>query len=271
MTDLSRAARDMHTRALITTFRTADSESERTDALEAVTRMHLPLARSLAHRYVGKGIERDDLEQVAFLALLKAVQRFDLEQTTEFGAYATPTITGELRRHFRDHGWLVRPPRSLQERRQLVTDSRSRLEQSLGHEPSLEELAAELDLTLDAVKEAQVAASNLRPASLDATTTDGGRPVLDLIDGRADALTDPGLDEGIVVRTALQRLAPRDRELVELRFTRDMTQAEIAESMGLSAMQVSRLLRRILDELRAHLEPADLRPAELRPAELVSA
>ena len=83
-----------------------------------------------------------------------------------------------------------------------------RLEQSLGHEPSLEELAAELDLTLDAVKEAQVAASNLRPASLDATTADGGRPVLDLIDGRADALTDPGLDEGIVVRTALQRLAP---------------------------------------------------------------
>jgi RNA polymerase sigma-B factor len=267
MTDPSRAPRDAQTRALITTVRTADSESERSTALEAVTRLHLPLARSLAHRYAGKGIERDDLEQVAFLALLKAIQRFDLAQTTEFGAYATPTITGELRRHFRDHGWLVRPPRSLQERRQLVTDSRSRLEQSLGHEPTLEELAAELDLTLEAVKEAQVAASNLRPASLDATTTEGGRPVLDLIDGRADALTDPGLDEGIVVRTALQRLAPRDRELVELRFTRDMTQAEIAESMGLSAMQVSRLLRRILDELREHLEPSELRPTEVRPIE----
>ena len=266
MIDPTRGARDERTRELISTFRSADNEFERSKALEDVTRLHLPLARSLAHRYSGKGIERDDLEQVAFLALLKAVHRFDLEQTTEFGAYATPTITGELRRHFRDHGWLVRPPRSLQERRQLVTDSRSRLEQSLGHEPSLEELAAELDLTLEAVREAQVASTNLRPASLDATTADGGRPVLDLIDGRADALTDPGLDDGIVVRTALQRLAPRDRELVELRFTRDMTQAEIAEAMGLSAMQVSRLLRRILDELREHLEPADLRPVELVPA-----
>jgi RNA polymerase sigma-B factor len=262
MNDSTRAARDAQTRELLTTIRSADSESERSEALEAVTRLHLPLARSLAHRYAGKGVERDDLEQVAFLALLKAVHRFDLAQTTEFGAYATPTITGELRRHFRDHSWLVRPPRSLQERRQLVTDSRSRLEQSLGHEPSLEELAAELDLTLDAVKQAQVASSNLRPASLDATTADGGRPVLDLIDGRAGALSDPGLDEGIVVRTALQRLAPRDRELVELRFTRDLTQSEIAGAMGLSAMQVSRLLRRILDELREHLEPAELRPVD---------
>ena len=266
MIESTRGLRDARTRELIATVRTAASESERARALEDVTRMHLSLARSLAHRYAGKGIDRDDLEQVAFVALLKAVQRFDLAQPTEFGAYATPTITGELRRHFRDHGWLVRPPRSLQERRQLVTDSRSRLEQSLGHEPSLQEIAAELDLTLEAVKDAQVASTNLRPASLDATTADGGRPVLDLIDGRAHAIGDPGLDEGIIVRTALQRLAPRDREIVELRFTRDMTQAEIATSLGMSAMQVSRVLRRILDELREHLEPADLAAAELIPA-----
>ena len=110
MIDPTRGARDERTRELISTFRSADSEFERAKALEDVTRLHLPLARSLAHRYSGKGIERDDLEQVAFLALLKAVHRFDLAQTTEFGAYATPTITGELRRHFRDHGWLVRPP-----------------------------------------------------------------------------------------------------------------------------------------------------------------
>ena len=253
MTDPSRAPRDAQTRALITTIRTAQSESERSRALEAVTRLHLPLARSLAHRYAGKGIERDDLEQVAFLALLKALQRFDLAQTTEFGAYATPTITGELRRHFRDLGWLVRPPRELQERRQLVTDTRSRLEQRLGHDPDAGELAHELDITLEAVKEAQVAATNLRPASLDATTADGGRPVLDLLDARGDSGSDPALDEGIVVRTALERLPARDQRLVELRFGGDMTQAEIAESMGLSAMQVSRLLRRTLDELRRQL------------------
>ena len=259
MTDPSRGPRkDARTRDLITIVRTSDSETEKAQALETVTRLHMPLARSLAHRYAGKGLDRDDLEQVAFLALLKAIQRFDLSQDTEFGAYATPTITGELRRHFRDHGWLVRPPRGLQERRQLVTDARTRLEQTLGHEPTQVDLATALDLTLEQVKEAQVASTNLRPASLDATTTEGGRPVLDLVDARAEHHSDPALDEGIVVRTALRRLPPREREIVELRFGHDMTQAEIAQTMGLSAMQVSRLLRRVLAELRDHLESAEL-------------
>ena len=158
--------------------------------------LHMPLARSLAHRYSGKGLDREDLEQVAFLALLKAIQRFDLSKPTEFGAYATPTITGELRRHFRDHGWLVRPPRELQERRQLVTDARSRLEQQLGHDPALDEIAEELEITTDSVREAQVAASNLRPASLDATTADGSRPVLDLFDSNAPRQLRPGPRRG---------------------------------------------------------------------------
>jgi RNA polymerase sigma-B factor len=254
MTDPSAGPRrDARTRELIHSLRTADTESDRANALEAVTLLHMPLARSLAHRYSGKGLDRDDLEQVAFLALLKAIQRFDLDKPTEFGAYATPTITGELRRHFRDHGWLVRPPRELQERRQLVTETRSRLEQRLGHDPDAVELAHELDLSVESVREAQVAASNLRPASLDTTTSDGGRPVLDLLDARGDPDADPALDEGIVVRSALERLPARDQRLVELRYGNDMTQAEIAESMGLSAMQVSRLLRRTLDELRQQL------------------
>jgi RNA polymerase sigma-B factor len=255
MTTIDRdARRDARTRDLIVRFRESTDEAERDRALEEVTLLHMPLARSLAHRYSGRGLERDDLEQVAFLALLKAIQRFDLEKPTEFGAYATPTITGELRRHFRDHGWLVRPPRELQERRQLVSETRSRLEQDLGHEPDPDELASELALTVDAVKEAQVAASNLRPASIDATTTDGRRPVLDLIDARYDPQSDPALDESIVVRTALERLPARDQELVEMRFVGDLTQAEIAESLGLSAMQVSRLLRRTLEKLRKQLD-----------------
>jgi RNA polymerase sigma-B factor len=246
--------KDARTRELISTIRTSTDEHERNEALEAATRIHMPLARSLAHRYSGKGLDREDLEQVAFLALLKALQRFDLDKPTEFGAYATPTITGELRRYFRDYGWLVRPPRELQERRQLVTDTRSRLEQVLGHDPDAEELADALQLPVDSVKEAQVAATNLRPASLDATTTEGGRPVLDLIDARADNRTDPALDESIVVRSMLERLPARDQEIIERRFVDDMTQAEIAESMGLSAMQVSRLLRRILESLRRQLD-----------------
>jgi len=255
MTDAKVGPRkDARTRELIITFRTSDSASERNEALEAVTRLHMPLARSLAHRYSGKGLDREDLEQVAFLALLKAVQRFDLDKPTEFGAYATPTITGELRRYFRDYGWLVRPPRELQERRQLVTDTRSRLEQVLGHDPDVDELAEELAIPVESVKEAQVAASNLRPASLDVTTNEGGRPVLDLIDARGDTGTDPALDDSIVVRSAIERLPARDQEIIERRFVDDMTQAEIAESMGLSAMQVSRLLRRILESLRRQLD-----------------
>lgn len=247
------ARSDSNTRKLITTFRTSLSEMERDRALEEVTVIHMPLARSLAHRYAGRGLDREDLEQVAFLALLKAIHRFDLDKPTEFGAYATPTITGELRRHFRDHGWLVRPPRALQERRQLVSETRARLEQDLGHDPEIDELAEELQLSAESVKEAQVAASNLRPASLDATTAEGSRPVLDLLDARADSQSDPALDEGIVVRTAIERLPARDQKLVHLRFGDDLTQAEIATSMGLSAMQVSRLLRRTLDDLREQL------------------
>ncbi len=255
---------DARTRELITAFRSATTAAERDRALEAVTVIHMPLARSLAHRYAGRGLDRDDLEQVAFLALLKAVQRFDLSKPTEFGAYATPTITGELRRHFRDHGWLVRPPRALQERRQLVTETRARLEQDLGHDPDVSELALELELSVEHVKEAQVAATNLRPASLDATTADGARPVLDLIDARGDSSTDPALDDGIVVRTAIERLPARDQELVQRRFSDDMTQAEIAQAMGLSAMQVSRLLRRTLDDLRTQLNTEGYAGAEGR-------
>jgi RNA polymerase sigma-B factor len=262
MTDiLSGPRKDAQTRNLISVLRTAETAVERDAALERVTLMHLPLARSLARRYSGKGLDREDLEQVAFLALLKAIQRFDLSKPTEFGAYATPTITGELRRHFRDHGWLVRPPRELQERRQLVTDARSRLEQELGHDPAADEIADELELSTEAVREAQVAASNLRPASLDATTADGSRPVLDLFDSNGRGSSDPALDEGIVVRSALERLPARDQRIVELRFTNDLTQAEIAQSMGLSAMQVSRLLRRTLDTLRTTLDAEGIRSA----------
>ena len=245
---------DYRTRELIEIFRTSPDEAHRHDALELVTVQHLPLARSLAHRYAGRGLDREDLEQVAFLALLKAIYRFDLSKETEFGAYATPTITGELRRHFRDHGWLVRPPRELQERRQLVSQTRDRIEQEIGHEPNADELAEELGVTPERIREAQVAASNLRPASLDATTAEGSRPVLDLVDARVDTSSDPALDDGILVRTAIRRLPARDQQLVRLRFTGDLTQAEIAASMGLSAMQVSRLLRRVLTELRRQLD-----------------
>ncbi len=220
----------------------------------------MPLARALARRYAGRGLEREDLEQVAFLALLKAVYRFDLAQDTEFGAFATPTITGELRRYFRDHGWLVRPPRELQERRHAVTTARARLLQILGREPSENELGAELGLTVLEVREALVATENLRPASLDASSAGGPHPESrQCVESRSHA---PGLtvEDAIVVRAALDRLPSRERAMVALRFDVGLSQVEIAKAFGMSPMQVSRALRRTLAMLRDELESGGVRP-----------
>ncbi|MDC5697602.1 sigma-70 family RNA polymerase sigma factor [Intrasporangium calvum] len=246
---------DARTRELIATVLSSSSSAERQAALDEAARLHMPLARALARRYAGRGLEREDLEQVAFLALLKAVHRFDLAQATEFGAYATPTITGELRRHFRDHGWLVRPPRELQERRQLVAAAQSRLTQLLGHEPDETELAADLGIGVEEVREALVAAENLRPASLDATADDDGQT------GEAGrrqtgqrASAEPAMEDAIVVRMAIAALPPRERAMVALRFDTGLSQAEIAEAMGMTPMQVSRTLRRVLGMLRDELQ-----------------
>lgn len=264
------ASADARSRELIAAFRLATDENAQQDALDELVRIHMPLARGLARRYTNRGLEPDDLEQVAFLALLKAIHRFDLDKPTEFGAYATPTITGELRRHFRDHGWLVRPPRTLQERRQVVSDTRARLEQELGHEPDAEELAHELDLTVEEVKEAQLAATNLRPVSLDAPVDPSDERAATLHATLSELADDPALDESIVVRHLVQQLPLPQQQLIELRYAADLTQAEIAQTMGLSPMQVSRQLRRTLDQLRSHLDE-ELSVAERTNAAMVEA
>ena len=264
------ASADARSRELIAAFRLATDETAQQDALDELVRIHMPLARGLARRYTNRGLEPDDLEQVAFLALLKAIHRFDLDKPTEFGAYATPTITGELRRHFRDHGWLVRPPRTLQERRQVVSDTRARLEQELGHEPDAEELAHELDLTVEEVKEAQLAATNLRPVSLDAPVDPSDERAATLHATLSELADDPALDESIVVRHLVQQLPLPQQQLIELRYAADLTQAEIAQTMGLSPMQVSRQLRRTLDQLRSHLDE-ELSVAERTNAAMVEA
>jgi RNA polymerase sigma-B factor len=246
-------SRDAVTRQLIATKRTADDEAERETALEELVKIHMPLARALAGRYAGRGIERDDLEQVALLALLKAIHRFDLSKDTEFGAYATPTITGELRRYFRDHGWLVRPPRDIQERRQVVAMATAELAQDIGREPTADEVAEDLSMTPEQIREAWTASANLRPWSLDTTAPDGSRPLMELADGEEEPR-----EEQVIVQSVVAQLPPREQMLVRLRFEEDLTQAEIAETMRLSPMQVSRLLKRTLAVLREHLDEATL-------------
>lgn len=257
--------RDAVTRQLIATKRTSDSEDEREAALEELVRIHLPLARALAGRYAGRGIERDDLEQVALLALCKAIHRFDLAKDTEFGAYATPTITGELRRYFRDHGWLVRPPRDIQERRQVVAMATSELAQDIGREPTAEEVAEDLNMTPEQVREAWTASANLRPWSLDTTAPDGSQ-LMELADGEEEPRED-----AVIVQAVVAQLPPREQMLVRLRFEEDLTQAEIAEQMRLSPMQVSRLLKRTLAVLREHLDEATFDAAEADQTPVVPA
>lgn len=239
-------------RALIATWRLHEDASTRAQALELLVTGHLPLAHGLAHRYGHRGMDRDELEQVAALALVKAIHRYDLEASTPFGAFATPTITGELRRHFRDHGWLVRPPRPLQEQRQEMTRLREDLTARLGREPDELELSAALGVTLQVLRRIQMADRNLRPASLDAPASDTQVSLLELLQPRE--ATGADVDEQLVVRDAVGSLPEVQQQLIHLRYTQELTQREVADVLHLTPMAVSRLQRVTLEALGQRLQ-----------------
>lgn len=240
------------TRALIVTARGAPSAGTRARALETVVAAQLPLAHTLAHRYGHRGIEQEDLEQVAALALLKAIERYDIGASTPFGAYATPTITGELRRHFRDRGWLVRPSRSIQELRQRMVRTREDLTRALGREPDQQELATALQVSAETIREIEVANQNLRPTSLDTPVSPAGPTLLELVQQHPGADLDD-LDEQLDVRDAVASLPKEQQQLIHLRYTQDLNQKEVAELLDLAPMTVSRLQRRALQTLAKRL------------------
>ena len=242
----SRAGRDALDREVILRAQSERSEAARS---AAVTRF-MPLARTLARRYRRGEEPLDDLEQVACLGLLKAIDGFDADRGLAFSSYAVPTIVGELRRHFRDKGWTIRVPRDLQELSLKLNAGQERLASRLGREPTLAELAAELAVGEERVLEAREAAYAMHPASLDrpvsAEDTDGDA-VIDRI-----GATEPGFehaDNASLAADLLRRLPDREREAVELRFREELTQAEIGQRIGVSQMHVSRLLRRALNQL----------------------
>lgn len=239
-------------RDLIATSRDDDDSSARERAFDTVVRGHLPLAHGLAHRYGHRGIDREELEQVAALALVKAVQRYDVAATTPFGAFATPTITGELRRYFRDHGWLVRPPRPLQEQRQEMVRLRQDLTARLGREPEDAELAAALDVSVETLRRIRIADQNLRPASLDAPASTSQATLLDVV-APLHETSAPDLDEQLVVREAVGGLSRLEQQLIHLRYTQELTQREVADVLQLTPMAVSRLQRRTLEALARKL------------------
>ena len=236
-------------RAMFVRFAAERGESLRAELIEA----HIGLAEHLARRFTHRGEPYDDLVQVSSLGLIKAVDRFDPERGVEFTTYATKTILGELKRHFRDKGWAIRAPRRVQELYLHLGQAIGQLSQELGRSPTIRELATETGASEDDVIEALEAGQAYRSASLDSAGPDeeglGARLGVD--DERfGDA------EWRAVLLPHLETLAPRDREILRLRFVEGLTQSEIASRIGISQMHVSRLLTRSLTALREACAPA---------------
>jgi RNA polymerase sigma-B factor len=227
------------------------------EASDAVARdelvcLYLPLARSLARRYSRSSEPYEDLVQVASLALLKAIERFDPERGIDFRAFAIPTILGELKRYFRDAAWSVHVPRSVQERALLVEGASERLTNDRGRPPTVNEIADHLHLSAEAVLDGVKAAQAYDTLSLDespgAPTGEGDEPTLGDTLGAEDERYEL-IESDLAVVGAVRALPQRERRILYLRFVKEMTQTEIAARMGISQMQVSRLLQRSLAQV----------------------
>jgi RNA polymerase sigma-B factor len=228
----------------------ADGDSAVRDEL---VRMHLPLVEYLARRFRNRGEPLDDLIQVATIGLIKSVDRFDLERGVEFSTYATPTIVGEIKRHFRDKGWAIRVPRRLQELKLTLTKATAELSQTLGRSPTVAELASHLGLHEEEILEGLESANAYSAVSLDAS--DGGdedAPAVADTLGMVDEALE-GVEYRESLKPLLERLPPREKKILVLRFFGNMTQSQIAAELGISQMHVSRLLARTLTQLREGL------------------
>ena len=222
-------------------------------ARDALVENLMPLVRSLAARYAGRGEQLEDLVQVGAIGLIKAIDRFDTDRGVELTTYAVPTIVGEIRRHFRDKAWAVHVPRRLKELNVRLSRILDQLTTDLGRSPTIAELAKAADVeeedVIDALESSQ--AYTARPLS---TPVDGEGDG-DLLDTLGDE--DPGyedVDDGSLVEAGLAALDERERRIVELRFFDGLTQSQIAAEIGISQMHVSRLLRRALETMRGTLE-----------------
>lgn len=211
----------------------------------------LPLARKLARRYASSSEPYEDLVQVASLGLVKAVERFDPDRGFAFTSFAVPTIVGELKRYFRDSAWALHVDRSAQERARKITDAQQQLQSRTGRPPRVDELALYLELSQEEVLDGLQVAEAYDAVSLDAPIAGEDDDMVSRLDalGRPDGAL-ARVDDQATIFTAARHLPKREREILYLRFNEDLTQSEIAARLGISQMQVSRLLRRSLDRLR---------------------
>lgn len=248
---VERDERNRRTQLVVRGLRNTLEEGERQRLVDELIEANVAMARSMAARYRNRGIELDDLEQVALVGLTKAAQRFDATAGHDFLSYAVPTIRGELRRHFRDAGWMIRVPRRVQEMQARIAAAKADLQAELGRSPRPSEIALHLDAEVDDVIEALAAEGCFRPTSIDRGATDDGGTIADVL-----GWTDRGLESleaRVVLETVVGRLPERDRRILQWRFVDERTQQEIAVLVGLTQAQVSRVLTRILTRLRSDL------------------
>lgn len=231
------------------------SAARKSQCRDELVSLHLPLVDHCARRFLNRGEPYDDLVQVGTIGLIKSVDRFDVERGVEFSTYATPTIIGEIKRHFRDKGWAIRVPRRLQELRLAINGVTGELSQQLGRSPTPAELAERLDCSVEEVLEGIESANAYSTLSLDAgASEDGPGPLTETL-GEYDASLEH-IEVRESIKPLLEALPAREKKILLLRFFRGMTQSQIAAEIGVSQMHVSRLLNRTLEQLRESITAA---------------
>lgn len=256
--DSTRADRRDRTRELLERLSRERDATCRRQLRERVTALNMGVADSIAHRYRDRGADEEDLEQVAYEGLSKAIARFDPAMGKDFLTYAVPTISGELKKYFRDCCWSVRPPRRIQELQHAISACEGPLSQRLNRAPWPQEIADELSVDAADVVEALSADGCFNPTSLDAPAGEHGGAESDP-SSLGDLLgeTDDDFSRAethVLLKPLVRQLPERDRDMVALRFYHDWTQEQIAGEFGITQMQVSRLLTRIMRQLRDQVE-----------------
>lgn len=251
MSERSRPDRD-RTHQLFAELVTLERGSARSSQVRAeLVEIHMPLVRYLARRFAGRGEPTDDLVQIGTIGLLQAIDRFEPERGLEFSTFATPNIAGEIKRHFRDRGWMVKVPRRLQELQGQLATGMNELSQRLGRSPTVAELAQHLGFTEEQIIEATDSARAYSAVPLDVPNSSTGLTVADGLVSEDDALEHVELRHAL--RPVIQGLGERERTALLLRFVENKTQTEIAQALGVSQVHVSRLLAKTLLELRGKL------------------
>jgi len=249
----ARELKDERTMLLFEQLAQASEEDDRRRLRDEIIELNIEIARSIASRYRDRGEPLEDLEQVACLGLIQAVSRYDLSHGRHFMAFAVPTISGEIKKHFRDRAWTVLPPRRIQDLQGRIAARLPELYQELRRSPTTSELAAALEEPEDAVSEALAADGCFQPTSLELPISQGDDPVelADVLGAADDQMQQ--LELQLSLSQACEALSDADRQLLSLRFVHELTQARIAERLGTNQMAVSRSLARVLTSMHANI------------------